>query len=74
MTWLSSKLGDFKKDKSLDWSRKKQQIKGRIKSELFGMPKKQQEVYLDKVGTMIDNAAEVKKELEGILSRFYVEE
>lgn len=73
MTYLSSHIGDFTKDKALDWTRKKSEIKSRLTSELFGMNKVQKNVYMTKLERTLDTALEIKAELDNILGKYYIE-
>lgn len=73
MTWLSSHMGDFTKDKALDWTRKKAEIKSRLTSELFGMNKVQKDAYMTKLEKTLDTALEIKEELDNILGKYYIE-
>ena len=49
-------------------------MKHRLSSELSGMNKGQREAYLGKMEKTLDNALEIKKELDNILGKYFIEE
>ncbi len=74
LTYLSSHIKDLSRDKNLDWTRRKADMKHKLSTELAGLNKKQREAYLGKVEKTLDNALEIKKELDNILGKYFIEE
>jgi len=75
LSYLSFHMRDLSsKDKNLDWTKRKEGMKKHLSIELSGLDKKKRAEYLGKLEETLDNALEIKKELEEILSKRFIEE
>lgn len=73
LSYLSFHRGEFKGDKSLDWTKRKKDIKRGLRLDLSGLDKEKRKNYMDKVEETINTALKVKKDLDAILSKYYIE-
>lgn len=67
LTYFKIHFQNHSPDKALNWSRQKTIIKTRLSVELAGYNKAKREKYLKKIEETVDQALEIKKELEEIL-------